>query len=487
MGRNLFEETPIQPQVAGVNLFADQPVQVDQQANQPESYVPREAEPETPSLLEGGSQSLIQGATMGFSDEIQSVIAAAVASPFIEDKTFGQIMVDARKSFRDDNERFKEENPKTALGLELAGSLSSGGAGLFKNVAGQTLKQATAKGAVSGLGIGTAAGAGFADEKDFFSQETFEEAIKTGTISGFLGGLTPSIIKGAVTAGKLIPKAMPESLLQTVMKFRPSIDQKARDRMTRTALDEGIMPTVAGTQKISNSLFSLDTKLNAIIDTATKSGKLIPKKALFTELQSLRKEFGRLNIRGGKNLKQINKIASDFDKQLRAIDKNKLTPREVQDFKRNAYQQLTFDASQQSGQFAQMEAEKGIIRGARQSLEAIDPDVQRINRREGDLLQLGDELERVVGRLDNRNLISIDTAVKIGAGTAGGPVGTAVGTTAAVLGSPRVKARTALILENIRTLSETMNGAKGLSPELLKPISILIEDQKQLLNEMIND
>lgn len=486
MARNLFAEEVVQEAI-GANLFSEQPIEPPKPEGGREVYTPREIG-EDQNFTEGASQSLLQGATLGFSDEIQSVIAAAVAAPFISDKTFGQIVTDARASFRAEQEKFSEENPKTSLGLEIAGGLTTGGLGLGKSVVGQTLKAATAKGVGAGAAIGTTAGAGFADEEDFFSQDTWDEAIKTGATSALLGGLTPSIIKGGVELGKLIPKSLPESLLQTSFKFRPSIDQTARAKMTRTALDEGIMPTVKGLETISKKITNLDSGLNQIIDEATEKGVLITKKALFVELKKLRQGLGGVNIRAGKNIKQIDKIAAEFDKQLKLINKKRLTPREVQDLKRSAYQQLKFDVTQQSAKFAETEAEKGIIRGAKKSLETIDPSVSKINRREGDLLQLGDELERVVGRLDNRNLISLDTAVKMGAGAATGtPVGAVVGTGAAVLGAPRVKARTALVLENIRVLSDTLDGAKNLPPELLKTFSIMIEDQKELLNELIDD
>lgn len=508
MARNLFADEPVQERPAGINLFAKQPLEANQPdsqdaaANITDSGIDESTkdlsfldqlsnqvvDPSLEVLNSGPVQSALQGATLGFSDEIQSFISAAAQSPFIEDKTFTQLMLDARKTLRANNEAFKKENPATALSLEVAGGLATGGLGVARTVVGQGLKQATARGLASGATIGTAAGAGFADEEDFFSQETLTEGLKTGAITASLGGLTPTIIKGAVSAGKLIPEALPESLLQTALKFRPSIDQATRLRMTRTALDEGIMPTSKGLEQISSKLTNLDARLNKIVDDATDRGVLIPKKALFVELKSLRKGLGGVNIRAGENIKQIDNIVAGFDQQLKKIGKSKLTPREVQDLKRNAYKQLKFDVSQQSARFAETEAEKGIIRGAKKSLESIDPNVVKINRREGDLLQLGDELEQVVSRLDNRNLISLDTAVKVTAGTAtGSPVGAAAGVGAAVLGAPRVKARTALILENIRKNAETLDGAKNLAPELLSAFSILVEDKKDLLNGLIDE
>jgi len=474
VARNLFAEDQQAPSKPGRNLFPD----LKQQAENNQSFVG------------GASQSLLQGATLGFSDEIQSFIAAAVAAPFISDKTFSQLMVDARTSFREENEQFKEENPKTALGLEIAGGLATGGlAAGGKVAAAKTVGGAIIQGAKTGAAIGTAAGAGFADEEDFLSQETLEEAVKTGTISAVLGGVTPIAIKEAVSAGKLIPKAFPESLMETAIKIRPSIPQAKRANMIRTALDEGILPNTKGLELISKKLVNLDSGLNRIIDRATEKGLMISKKALFTELGKLRKDLGGVNLRAAKNERQINQIAKAFDVQLKKISKAKLTPREVQDLKRSAYQQLKFDVSRQSASFAQTEAEKGIIRGARKSLESIDPSVAKINKREGNLLQLGDELERAVGRLDNRNLISLDTGVKVAAGAAtGSPMGTAAGVAASTLGAPRVKARTALALENIRVLGETMKQVnKSLPPEAAAAFSILVEDNKEQLNDLIDD
>lgn len=488
-GRNLFAEDQITgqatEQTTGRNLFkSEEPPAVWFGSDISEDDFTTDQNP-----ILGGLQSVLQGATLGFSDEIQAFFAAATTAPFVSDKTFGQLMVDARKSLREDQAVFAEKNPRTDLALQLAGGIATGGLlGGVKAAGTKTLGQAALQGAKIGAAAGTAAGAGFADADDFFSQETLEEAAKTGTLGAALGALTPVMIKGMVGAGKLIPKALPESLMETAVKIRPSVPQDKRANMIRTALDEGIMPTTKGLETISEKLTNLDRSLNKIIDAATEKGTLIPKKALFVELKQLRQDLGGVNLRANKNLKQIDTVAKNFDQSLRRINKPRLTPREVQDLKRSSYRQLKFDLSQQSGRYAQTEAEKAIIRGAKTSLEKIGSDVKRINQREGKLLELGDELERAVGRLDNRNLISLDTAAKVAAGAAtGSPFGTVAGVSAAGLGAPRVKARTALVLENIRKINEIERASKSLSPEVAAAFSILIEDNKAILNELIDE
>jgi len=93
-------------------------------------------------------------------------------------------------------------------------------------------------------------------------------------------------------AGKLIPQALPEKLLESALKFRPSIKPDQRSKMTKTALSQGIMPTVAGLQKITDKLDVLDTSLSKIIDEATAAGETIPKSVIFSHIRQLRKDLG---------------------------------------------------------------------------------------------------------------------------------------------------------------------------------------------------
>lgn len=446
-------------------------------------------EQEQVGLVEGVGQSLLQGATLGFSDEVQSLIAAAVASPFVSDKTFGELMQDARKSFREEQEQFRKEQPAAALTAEIAGSIATGGvlAGGVKQLTGRGLREAIKQSAKTGAQVGAIAGTGFADEEDFLSAGTAEATAK-GIVSGaVLGGFTPAAIKGAVSLGKLVPESVPQKLLETALKFRPSINQATRSRMTQTALREGILPNVKGLQKITDKLEILDNSLDEIIDTATQAGKTIPKKALFTELSALRKDIGGVKLEAGTDLKLINSVVKSFDEQLKKIKKTNLTPREVQNLKTDAYKRINFDIKQGTASIAKNETRKAIARSAKQQLEKIDPLIKPTNKQLGQLIELREELDRVVSRLDNRNIISLDTAAKVGAGAATGTTaGTAVGTGAAVLGAPRVKARIALALENIRQLQFlTDQVGNRLPPPLIGPLGVIIGETQNVLKDEV--
>lgn len=172
---------------------------------QPEPFTRNEPPPDAGiNPIEGNVQALMQGATLGFADEIQAVIAATIAAPFIEDKTFGQIMTDARKQFRADKEQFREQEGVAALVPEAIGALATGGIGI--------LGRATLPGAIAAGGVeGAAAGAGFADvpeeEGGFFSPQTgLETAIGTGL--GLAAGVaSPFVGAGLATIPQLAQKA----------------------------------------------------------------------------------------------------------------------------------------------------------------------------------------------------------------------------------------------------------------------------------------
>jgi len=315
----------------------------------------------------------------------------------------------------------------------------------------------------------------------------------TGEMIGALlapasGAATKAVARQIAKTGKLIPKEMPEKLLESAMKFRPSIKPEQRANMTRTALREGVMPTVKGLEKIATRLDSLDTGLNKIIDDATRRGVTIPKGVIFKELKQVRGKMGGAKINAQSDLKAIDSVAKQFNQNLSKMNKSRLTPRELQDLKTDAYKRINFDLTQGKASFAKNEAMKSMARQAKESLEGLDPDIKGLNRQMGDLLELNKELERVVSRLDNRNLISLDTAVKIGAGASTGTTtGTVAGTAASILGAPRVKAKTAMILENLRVNANTIKSLEKLDPEISKSLLFEALKVKENLESQLED
>jgi hypothetical protein len=303
-----------------------------------------------------------------------------------------------------------------------------------------------------------------------------------------------SAVKTLAKSGKIIPEGLPQKLLESAVKFRPGVDTAQRANMIKTSLKHSIMPTVGGLDKISTKLNALDSSLNKIIDKATTKGIEIPKGYVFSELKKLRQDIGGVKIDAKADLRVINKVAKDFNEQLKSLGKNKLTPRELQDFKTNAYSKIKFDLKQGKAGFAKNETRASVARQAKVALEGIDPNIKVINKEMGDLLELKGELGSVVNKLDNRNLISLDTAAKIAAGAGSGTavgspvVGSALGVAAAVAGNPRVKAQTAIILENIRKNAGTIEIINNsANPVLARALSTQAGRINESLNAQLED
>lgn len=185
--------------------------QPQQQAQQPQE--------KKVSFGGGLSQSLLQGATFGFADEAQGLIAAAFASPFVSDKTFKELYTQARDSLREEQGQFSQQNPRTALAANVAGGIATGG-GLFKGA--QTAKQL----ATVGAGTGAVAGAGFSDSDELLSADTAVDALVGAGLGSVISVAAPKVINGLTSRIRKVVNRPELQIFDDTGKF------------TRDALDE---------------------------------------------------------------------------------------------------------------------------------------------------------------------------------------------------------------------------------------------------------
>lgn len=125
------------------------------------------------SLAGGVTREMLQGLTLGFSDEIGAAMAAGMAIASGEDRPIGDIYGDILESIRSEQQQFREARPKTAMASQLAGGLLTGAGGLAKTAAtkaaavpltiGQQALRQGARGAATGGALGGIAGAGFSE------------------------------------------------------------------------------------------------------------------------------------------------------------------------------------------------------------------------------------------------------------------------------------------------------------------------------------
>lgn len=274
---------------------------------------------------------------------------------------------------------------------------------------------------------------------------------------------------GARSVAKLIPETAPISLYESSAKFSTTLPQAKRAEMAGTALKYGALPTGKGMDKISAVMQELDGKITSLVDDATKAGRQIPKAKLYQFLGEAKQSLGGVKVAAPQDLRQFKATVKAFDKYLKSINKSRLTPNEVQAFKRDAYKHINFDRSQGAAKLGAEEARKAMARGAKSAIEDVVPEAKGINEDLSKLIDLQEPLSRAAGRIGNRDITGIMAPLNIGAGTAaGGAAGGTLGLAMSLLERPTIKARIARRLYNAqqREISDLFD--YGLAPTLVQ-------------------
>jgi hypothetical protein len=154
------------------------------------------------SKTAGAVDAFTQGITAGFGDNLTALEAGVLGRTpggnwFDYSRSFGERYEDALKAERGQQDQFREQNPVTSIGAEIAGGLALGagaaakGATLVGRTAGRALPTRMAAGAAEGSIYGAGYGAGNADEGSIT-----EGAIDGAKLGAFLGGAIPVVGAG---------------------------------------------------------------------------------------------------------------------------------------------------------------------------------------------------------------------------------------------------------------------------------------------------
>jgi hypothetical protein len=255
---------------------------------------------------------------------------------------------------------------------------------------------------------------------------------------------------GKAVAGKLIPESVPRSMYESVAKFSTTLPEKKRAAMVDTALKHELPPTAKGVGKLEGMVSGLNAKLDDLIAKATADGTTIPAEAVYKHLKGLRQKKGGMSMDAPGDLESINKIIGTFQKHLKDKGKSRLTAAELQELKVRTYESINWDAKRMTGSPIKEDTYKVVARGAKEGVEQIVPDVKGVNQQLGELYELQPHLSRAASRVENKNLLSVNDAPLVGAGTiSGGPVGTAIGSIVAILGKDKIKGALAIKLNKM--------------------------------------
>lgn len=266
-----------------------------------------------------------------------------------------------------------------------------------------------------------------------------------------------NVAKLPIRAGrKLIPKALPSRLYESATKMSTAIPKEHRIKITNVALDNQIMPTYKGLDKINDSVNAINDKIIGLIDESSATGRVIPIKTLFEDFGNLR-EQAKLSGKPMQARNAINNIQKQIILANTVIKNNekavrKLTPKQTQRLKQNIYKEISSYYSSVANSPASVKAQKAVARRAKVALEELIPEIKGLNRAEGDLLALKKEIDKAATRIANRDILSLGTTAKAaGGGVVAGAPGLAAGLALGILDSqPVIKARLALLLHKMK-------------------------------------
>tara|TARA_S200002703_G_C3792928_1_gene244750 strand:+ start:888 stop:2465 length:1578 start_codon:yes stop_codon:yes gene_type:complete len=148
-------------------------------------------------------RALAQGLTFGTADEMEAG-ARALYAKFIEGKDFNTAYNETVKEIRSDISQFREDNPKTAYGTEIAGNLPSGifATAKLAKLGFTPMKNLITQGSIYGAGTG-----------EGNPVERVPDAVTGGAISGTIGKALPPITD---KAKELIGQGIPLTVGQSV-------------------------------------------------------------------------------------------------------------------------------------------------------------------------------------------------------------------------------------------------------------------------------
>lgn len=254
---------------------------------------------------------------------------------------------------------------------------------------------------------------------------------------------------------KVIPQKALTKMYQSAVKLSTTIPESTRLKLAGIALDREIMPTVDGLYKLKDQINELNREIAKRIDSTTnRIGESIEVSDLFMHLDDLKKQHSFVS-----DWKDIDKVKESLFEAFNEQGITKISPKQAQKLKTEIYRKLETHYSKTTKSPATVEAKMAVARAAKELIEGFIPEIKQLNRTDGDLIQLYKALDRPVSRIQNRNLVSMDAAIKTGLGASigtvaagghGGGIGAAAGLALSILEHPQSKTAISIFLNRLK-------------------------------------
>lgn len=238
------------------------------------------------------------------------------------------------------------------------------------------------------------------------------------------------------------------------------------DAAVETGLREGIKLTEGGLKKTTKLIDTLEARVGKAIDKAADSNKMVETAKLKAFVDDAKEHF--LNIADVTESNKAFQIIDDAYEQFAKKYGEKVPVKLAQEIKVKTYNWLRGEYQKLGS--ASIEASKNLVRGLKEGIVDAAPEVGDINTRLKALYNFDKTLEKSVGRLQNSNLLGLDTKVLMGLATGEKSLATAIlATMNSIVGSQLSKSAISIKLFRLgnllKSLSPEMSGQLASSPE----------------------
>jgi hypothetical protein len=316
-------------------------------------------------------------------------------------------------------------------------------------------------GAVAGAGLGYGLGKKAADALDAYagkkpmpppveSMVQSGKDVATGAEMEMAGQSLGAIAK---PVGEWLASKAPR-LYESALKIPPSVPADVRDKAVQSGIEGKYLPNKKSLDRLGMEIPKLGAQVDAAINRAAKAGTEVNTQAVLDRVDELAKFY--------KNLPDPRPYLQQLEEAKAAIMeyRGKTIPADVaQSMKRNLYVNLRKSYGEMKS--ISKEFDKSVARGIKEELETQIPELQGLNKKLADKINLETVLERAVNRVRNYDVIRLGDTVAAAAGAAaeGGPEGLGIGfIVKRVLEAPTVKARLAFALGKTAGLSGNIMG-----------------------------
>ncbi len=268
-------------------------------------------------------------------------------------------------------------------------------------------------------------------------------------------GDVADLAKSGIARGALLGKT-PAEAYQSALKPSTALSEADRANIVDTGLKEGIPVSKTGVDKLSGLIDDLNQQIADKIKTGAAAGATVNPADVAARTSGVTSKFAT-QVNPVSDLNAIDAATNEFlASRAQPLPPGVSGPPalepipldEAQALKQGTYRVLGGKAYGEQGS-ATIEAQKALARGLKEEIANQFPEIQGLNERESNLLDLQPALERAVNRIGNHQLLGIGTPITVGATkalTGSGALAGVAGVLKGVLDDPIVKSRLAISL-----------------------------------------